>query len=74
MIVEQLLLVEAHELAQQAMIRFIRCRGDFEVRGGKPFGQIVNTDRHLADDSEGPATAALERPEQVGIGARIGDS
>ena len=66
--------VEAHELADQAPIRIIRRRFDREVRGTEELRQIVNTQRHLAHHAEAAATAALQRPEQIGVRACIRDA
>src|SRR6516162_7095493 len=69
-----MLRVEAHELANEPPIRIIGCRLDFEVGGAEVLGKIVEAHGHLAHYREAAAASALERPEQIGIGACIRDA
>src|SRR5262249_34030826 len=71
LIVEQMLMIEADELTEQAPIGLIRCRLDLEIRGAEVLGKIVKTHGHLTHYGEGPAAAAFQRPEQIGIGPGI---
>ena len=74
MVVEEILAIEADELADQAPIGIIGRRFDREVGGAEELGKIVRAHRHLAHDAEAAASAAFQRPEQIGIGACIRDS
>src|SRR5271169_3732058 len=74
MVVEQMLAVETHELTDQAPIGIVRRRFDREVSGAEELGKIVYAQCQLAHHAEGTAAAALERPEQIGVGACIRDA
>src|SRR5215472_9445536 len=69
--VEEMLRVEADELAHQPPVRIIGCRLDFEVCGAEVLGKIVEAHGHLAHHREAAASSPFQRPEQIGIGARI---
>ena len=74
MIVEQMLMVEAHELANQAPIGIIRRRFDREVGGAEELGKIVHPQCHLTHYAEAATSAAFQRPEQIGVSACIRDA
>jgi hypothetical protein len=69
MVVEKTIAVEAYELADQAPIRIVGRRFDFETHGAEELGKIMNPHGQLADHAEGASASALERPEQIRIGA-----
>src|SRR5690348_6518145 len=69
MVIEQMLAVEAHELADQPLESLIRFGLDLEVGGAEKLWQLVKTHCHPAHHAEGAPSAALQRPEQIGIGA-----
>src|ERR1700735_4484028 len=73
MVVEEMLPIEAYELADQAPISIIRRRLDLEAGVAKELRKIVQLERNLADDAEGAASTAFERPEQIGVGACVRD-
>src|SRR5271165_1507100 len=74
MIIEEMLRVEANELSDQAPIGIIRRRFDREVGGAEELGEIVNPQRHLTHHPETAASAAFQRPEQIGVSAYIRDA
>src|SRR6266851_2271177 len=74
MVVEEMLLVEAHELADQAPIGIIRRRFDREVGDAEELGKIVHTQCHLTHHAVAAASTAFERPEQIGVSACIRDT
>jgi hypothetical protein len=74
MVVEEMLLVEADELADQAAISIIRRRFDREVGDAEELGKIVKTQCHLAHHPVTAASAAFERPEQIGVDACVRDA
>src|SRR5260370_25462885 len=69
-----MLLVEAHELADQAPIGIVRRRFDREVGGAEELGKIVNPQCQLTHHAVAAASAAFQRPEQIGVGPRIRDA
>src|SRR5580658_3544270 len=73
MVVEEMLPIEAHELADQTPIGIIRRRLDLEAGVAKELGKVVQLERNLTDDAEGASSSALERPEQIGAGAGVRD-
>src|SRR6266852_3376951 len=64
MVVEEILPVEAHELANQAPISVIRRRLDREVGAAEELGKIVNTQCHLTHHAE--AAALNQTPQAYG--------
>src|SRR6266446_1434075 len=74
MVVEEILPVEAHELANQAPISVIRRRLDREVGAAEELGKIVNTQCHLTHHAEAAATTAFQRPEQIWVSACVRDA
>src|SRR5260370_26661226 len=71
MVVEEMLPVEAHELANQAMEGIIRRRFDREVGGAEELGEIVYPQCQLTHDAEGRASAAFQRPKSIEVSTRI---
>ena len=71
--IEQRLLIKPDEFADQAAERGVGAGLDGEYRGAEPFGQLVRRQGDARDHPEGATASALERPEQVGIGAGVGD-
>ena len=45
-----------------------------KLADAEELGQLVNAQRHLAHHPEAAASAAFQRPEQIGIGACIRDA
>src|SRR5262249_29037439 len=74
MVVEEMLAVEAHELADQAPVGVVGRRFDGDADGTEELGQLVHAERHLADHAEAAASTALQRPEQIGVRACIRDA
>src|SRR6266851_4693150 len=74
MVVEEILPVEAHELANQAPISIIRRRLDREVGAAEELGKIVNTQCQLTHHAEAAATAAFQRPEQIWVSGCVRDA
>src|SRR5580658_3006421 len=66
--------VETHELPDQAAIRIIRPRLDREIDRAEVLGKVVHEQRHLTNYAKGAASAALQRPKQIRIGASIRDT
>lgn len=71
--VEQHPLVELDQLPNQPPERTVRRRTDRREHSTEEFGQIVRAQRESGHHSKAAASAALERPEQVRIGAGIDD-
>ena len=71
--VEQRLAVEGDDLANQSPKRVVRCRLDGREHRAEELRQVVRSQRELGHDTEAPATASLDRPEQVRMRAGIGD-
>src|SRR5215469_16682785 len=67
MVVEEMVAIETHELADQALVGIIRRRSDREVGDTEEPGKIMKTQRQLTHHAKGPASAALQRPEQIGV-------
>src|SRR5215469_3918750 len=74
MIVEEILGVEAYELADEPPIGITRRRLDLEVGDSEVLRKIMNAERYFADHAIGSASAAIQCPEQIGIVARIRDA
>ena len=74
MVVEEMLLVEAHKLADQAPIRLVRRCFDREIGDAEELGKIMKTQCQLTHDTKGAAPAAFQRPEQIGVGAGVRDA
>ena len=71
MLVEEMLGVEAYEGVKQAAVCLVRRRFDIEHDDTEVLGKLVRADRELADRAESATSAALERPEQIGIDACV---
>ena len=67
------LAVEADDPADQPAERGVRRRLDRHEHGAEELRQVMRPQREPGHDAEAAATAALERPEQVRIGAGVGD-
>src|SRR5215203_672566 len=65
-VVEEMLMVEGHELADQPPAIRVGSRLDREAGCAEEFGKFVETQCDLADDAEAAAAAALQCPEQIG--------
>lgn len=74
MVVEEMLMIEAHERANQTPIGIIRRRFDIEVAGAKTLGKIVTTDCHLTHHSKSAASSPFQRPEEIRISACVRDA
>src|SRR5271154_5266286 len=72
-IVKETLAVEAHKLTDQAPIRIIGRRLDREADHAEILGKVVQLERNSTDDAEGAASAAFQRPEEIGVGACVRD-
>src|ERR1700722_2784234 len=73
MIIEQMFAVIAHELADQAPIGIIGSRLYGEDHKAEELGELMQTEGQFTDHAETAASASLQRPEQVGVSAGIGD-
>ena len=71
--IEEALAVEADDPADQPTERGVRRRLDRHERRSEEFRQIMGPQRKPGHHTEATATAALEPPEQVRIGAGIRD-
>ena len=68
MVVEELLAVKADELADEATVSVVRCGLDGDDGSAEKLGQFARAQRHFADYAEAAASAALQRPEEIGVG------
>lgn len=71
--IEQRLAVEANDPGNQPAEGSLRCCLDGHIDGAEERRQFMRAQREPGDDTEAAATAPLETPEQVRIGASIGD-
>src|SRR5579863_352745 len=74
MVIEKVVAVEADELAKETPIGIIGGRLDSEGGGTEELGEVMDAQGQLTDYAVGATAAALERPEQIGVGACIGDA
>ena len=73
MMIEQMFAVMAHELADQAPIGIIGSRLYGEANKAEELGELMQTECQFTDRAETAASASLQRPEQLGVSAGIGD-
>src|SRR5208282_2682621 len=74
MVIEKMLRVETHELADQALVVIIRCRLDREVGGPEELRKVVSTHCHLTHHAVAAASAAFQCPEQIRVSTCIRDT
>src|SRR5581483_5407093 len=74
MVVEEMLAIEAHKLAYQTPIRVVRRRLDREIGDAEELGKIVKTQCQPTHHAEATAPAAFQRPEEIGVSARVRDA
>src|SRR5262245_4243638 len=74
MVVEEMLVIEAHKLAYQAPIRILRRRLDREIGDAEELGKIVKTQCQPTHHAETAAPTTFQRPEEIGVSARVGDA
>src|SRR5262249_29823490 len=65
-------MVEGHELPDQPPVVSVGSRSDCEVGCAEEFGKFVEAQGDFANHTVTAASAALQGPEQVRIGAGIG--
>src|SRR5208337_2002202 len=70
--IEKRLAIEFDDLGDEATVGVVGRRLDDSENRAEEIWKLVRAQSDAGDDSE-PASAALERPEEVGIGAGVGD-
>ena len=71
---KQVVGVEIDELRDQAAVGRVRGGADHCEDAAHSFGQFVRPQGQAGDDAEGAAATTLQRPEQIGIDAGVGDA
>ena len=70
--IEEGLLIEFDDLANEAAVRSVGSRPDDRVHPANEVGKRVRAHSQAGDDAKA-AAAALERPKEIGIRASVGD-
>ena len=70
--IEKRLCVEFDGFGDEAAVGVVGSRLDCREHSAEKFRQRMRTHSDAGDDAE-PAAAALQRPEEIGIGAGVGD-
>src|SRR5690348_3210134 len=71
MIVEQLVAIEAHKLPDQPAIRSVRTSFDGDSGSGQESRRFAHPQSPFADAPRAAPPATFERPEAIGILARV---
>ena len=69
--VEERFCVEIERLRHEAAVGFIRCGVDRRTDGADDLGKLVRAQRHARNNAKA-ASAAPQRPEEVGVRAGVG--
>ena len=72
--IEELLAVEGDEALDQLAVGGIGLGSHVHEHGAEELGQLARPEREPRDDAEAAAAAALQGPEQVRVGAGVGDA
>src|SRR6516225_11348644 len=66
--------VEAHKLVEQATINAVGCGRDGEEGSAHEFRKLAHAESEFADSAKASTSAAFERPEDIGVGAGVGNA
>jgi hypothetical protein len=72
-LVAQAVVVERDEALEQLAERGVAGGDDRAAEVAEPLGEGMGHQRHAGDDAVGAAAAAAQRPQQIGVLARVGD-
>ena len=72
--IEEFVSVEFEETADQFAERRVRLRADCASSKAEELRQRVSLKRHSGNDAEAATATTFDRPEEIRVGASVGDA